>query len=175
MATKPARRYFTPEEVDAGLMMLAFCGGNSGEASRRLKEQGYNLSDRVLRKFRSTTYPERYAELHRTRAQEIEDVIVTKMRETALQAADVQQRALEKTVEQLDNGELRDASTAARNAAVVQGIATDKLLTLTGRPTTVVEHRDAEDVLRGLAQRFPGLIVEGTAEEDPAPELPEAA
>lgn len=58
-------------------------------------------------------------------------------------------------------------SNAAKNAALVLGIATDKKLTLEGRPTVITEHRDAEDILKALSTVAPGLVIDSTADEIP--------
>ncbi|MDP8909820.1 MAG: hypothetical protein M3N47_12070, partial [Chloroflexota bacterium] len=68
----------------------------------------------------------------------------------ALLAGEVERRALQETAAQLERGELRDASLAARNAATVKGINVDKLLALSGRPSEVVEQRDPNEILASL-------------------------
>jgi hypothetical protein len=160
-------RKWTSEERDQSLLTLAACGGNSERASKVLKEQGITIPPRTLRRWRESLHTERYLELSRVRGREIEEVAVVRMRETMLRAQDVQQEGLEQASVQLRKGEARDPSAVARNAAVVGGINSQHLLTYTGRPNVISEHRSAEDILKSLAQRHPGMFIDGTAEEVP--------
>ncbi len=55
--------------------------------------------------------------------------------------------------------EVRDPATLARNAAVTKGINVDQVLRLSGRPTVIAEHRNADDLLDCLAKKL-GLTFE---------------
>jgi hypothetical protein len=143
-------RKYTPEEVEKALLALALVGGNSGEASRRLKGANIEISPRLLRLWRSGLHARRYAELAQEYAREVEETIVQEARETAILAAEVERLALAKTLEQLEAGEIRDAAAAARNAATVKGINVDKLLTLSGRPNQIIEQSNPDEILAHL-------------------------
>lgn len=143
---------------------------HSVTAHDRLAEQGLHVDPRLLRYWRTRIYPERYRDIADTHAVLIEQVIVQQARETALLAAEVERIALEETRAQIERGELKDASTAARNAATVKGINVDKFLGLSGRPTHITETRDAAAIIRSLRAKgvrvdWPGAI-DGTAEEE---------
>jgi hypothetical protein len=72
---------------------------------------------------------------------------------------------------------IKDASAAAKNLATTAAIASDKIALMEGRPTAIVEHRTADDVLAGLKRA--GFIdttateLPDTQDDTPAPALPE--
>jgi hypothetical protein len=151
MSTKLTRRIertYTPEQVDRALLELAITG-SSVAARRRLAAQGLEVSDPHVARVEAGPLP---GPLHGDREpprRKVEDVIVQQARELALKAAEVERKALDKQLKALD-GTVKDASASARNAAVVKGVNVDKLLTLSGRPSKVVEHRQADDLIRKL-------------------------
>jgi hypothetical protein len=149
-------RKWSIEERDTALLTLAACGGNSAKASAMLKQQGIGIQPRTLRKWRESQFAEHYIELAAGHGRAIEKVAEVKMRETILQAQDVQMQGLEAAAEQLKTGEARDPSAVARNAAVVGGIGLQHLLPYTGRPSAIVQHDSAEAILKRLQQKHPG-------------------
>lgn len=176
MADKPVRsRKFTPEQIDTALLTLAACAGNSVTACAALEERGIKLNPRTLRLWRERQYTDRYIKLANDHGREIEEVAVQGMRETVLLAAGVQQKAIRKTEEQLDQDKVREPSAIAKNMSIVMGVNTDKLLTLTGRPNAIHQTRSAEELYEAMLRL--GQTVEGTAEEvkEPPPRLPETA
>jgi hypothetical protein len=67
-----------------------------------------------------------------------------------------------------DPGQSKTASELAgalQKVTTSKGINTDKFFTHTGRPTQYVEHRDGNQILRNLAAKIPGLVIEATADE----------
>jgi hypothetical protein len=167
--TAITRRRYSPEQIDRALLELAICG-TSTEARRRLAAQGLQVSDRTLRDWKQVRYPDRYRQIAEQHARQVEDVIVQQARETALFAGHVERSALAAELKAIEAGKVRDHSASARNASTVKGINVDKLLTLSGRPSQVVEHRQADDLLRKLAVIAPGVVtVESEAEELPEP------
>lgn len=77
--------------------------------------------------------------------------------------------AIERSMTQLKDDKVRDASGSARNAAVGKAVNIDKILQLEQRPTSIVQHRSGDEVLRQLERmgRASGFIVEGSAEDVP--------
>src|ERR1035437_2218973 len=61
------------------------------------------------------------------------------------------------------SGEEQDPSRAAANASRVAQASVDKLLSITGRPSKIVETRNVQEVLRSLAAK--GVIAIPEAEE----------
>jgi hypothetical protein len=78
---------------------------------------------------------------------------------------------LAENMEELTPKEVVDLAGAQQRLATAKGINGTKLLELTGRPTQVIENRSGADILRQLAAAVPGLIVEGTAVEEPVRQL----
>lgn len=93
---------YTAEQVDRGLLELAICGGNSAEASRRLKACGTVIPDRTLRDWR-TTMAARYTEISNNHARQVEDVIVQECRENAVRLADLERKTADRLEEELPN------------------------------------------------------------------------
>lgn len=158
-------RSYTAAETDRCLLDLVICGGNSLLAARRLKEAGVEIASRTLREWRQTRHRERYLEIARVHAPMIDRLITQQAREGAIRAAEVEQRAWEAQMEQLDEGQVRDPSAVARNAAVSKAVNVDKMLLLEGRPTQITEHRDVDEIIRALDAVAPGIVVHGTASE----------
>jgi hypothetical protein len=168
------RRTYTPAEVDTALLVLAMSGRNCYEASRRLKAEGVDVDRRTLNQWKNHTHAARYLEIEHDHAPKIEKQMVTTARAIVTAANQVTMAAIEKTREQVESGEIKDASTAARNLATVAGIQTDKALLLEGRPTEIRGAEDLPAALTRMAQRLNlPQSVDSTAEEyEPsAPEL----
>lgn len=161
---------YPPETIERGLMEVALAGGNVALASRRLKDRGHDIASTTLGYWVNVSRAGRYAEVAAEHAAKVEEVIVREARENAMKAAEVERLALDKTVEQLEKGQLKDASTAARNAATVKGINVDKTLIMTNRPNQITETRQADDILRKWQELG---IIDSDAEEIPPEQLSE--
>jgi hypothetical protein len=59
---------------------------------------------------------------------------------------------------------VRDTSQAAKNLATTAAIASDKIALMEGRPTSIIEHRSADDILKGLERKG---FTDSTATEEP--------
>lgn len=161
------------ETRELALTTLALTGDNVSRACTMLRATGHKISRHALQDWREQN-PDRYAEIRATRAQEIERSVVQQARALMLDYGTLQAEANTETRRMLTAGEIKDPSTVSRNAAVAFGIATDKLLLLEGRPTSIAEIRSGDDILRSLADK--GYIVDTTAvEEDGPPALPPAS
>lgn len=160
---------FTEEQIRRGLLTLAMHGGNSVPAARELQQYGIEISERTLREWKNDRHSELYRELHRAHGQEIEQALVPEFRELAQAGVMAARKAIDKTVEQMDAGELRDPASAARNLTVTAATAMDKLYLATDRPTERIEQRDVHEVLAQLAERLPPVhitpVIETTAVE----------
>jgi hypothetical protein len=73
---------------------------------------------------------------------------------------------LERCYKELPKLGAHEAAGAARNLATSRGISTDKANLLRSRPTAIVEHRSAEEILRKWAALG---VIEVDAEEIDAP------
>ena len=142
---RPSTRY-SPEEVERGLFALAVTG-DSVKARKQLAAQGLSIPDRTLRTWKETQYADRFREIAANHTREIRDTIAQEQIEIAIAAGDVERAALAKVHSQIKDADLKDVSTAGRNAAVSKGIALDKHLLYRGEPTSIVQHRQAADIL----------------------------
>jgi len=75
--------------------------------------------------------------------------------DNSLEGSSVVKLALEKLTKVLEKNEMpvQYLSRVARDVADVQAKAVDKRLAIEGRPSRVVEHRDAAEIIRALEQK----------------------
>jgi hypothetical protein len=120
------------ERVIEALTVVVECRGNMAEASRRT-----DLPYHLLRNWTQETYADRYQEIEQRFGQEIEQQIVMEARHTAHQAAQAVRIGVEKTLDEIQTGELkgRELAQATYALAKIMGTNVDKVLALTGRPT----------------------------------------
>ena len=148
---------------------LAMAGGNATEASRAT-----GIAVEVIRRYREN-HPDEYADAQRELAPQIEKAVVAEMHGFIVEAGRVKRKALEQIDEALDAGTLapRDLAATLRNIAQSEATAIDKSLALSGRPSQVVEHRSASELLQKLerlgALRVGRVDAEATATELPSP------
>jgi hypothetical protein len=144
---------WTQAQITEGLMAIIAWAGNASAASR------YLASDRKLQIKPATlsgwkmTHAIEYNELRDKYSAQLEEQLVHEYREVARYAVEVSKLALEKTQQALLSGDERDPARAAANIARVGQSATDKMLSLTGRPAQITESRGIEEILRSLAAR----------------------
>jgi hypothetical protein len=94
---------------------------------------------------------------------QVELILTDTTRLTALEAQKVTYKAVKHAEMLLDQGKAKDPSAVARNLATVAGIATDKTLALTGRPSQIIEHRDTTEIVKALASMAPSVFaIDGT-------------
>jgi len=152
-ALLPARkREYTEAERREGLVALVVCAGSSRRASALLSEHRIDIPEGTLRAW-MRKMPDEYDRLREEWAPRLEGEMVRALRETALEAARVERKAIELAERKLDNGTDYDPAKTAVAMSRIKATATDRLLTLTGRPQTIVEHRRAEEIMRSLAAK----------------------
>ncbi len=157
---------YLPEEkvpavkIDQGLMALVLCGGRAKEAAQHV-----GVTERTLNRWKQDN-PGRYLEIQRDKGAEIEAMALDSLRAFVVASEHVKVVALEKTLEYLESGKPRDPSAVLRNVATSQGLAISKLLELSGRPTSVTEHRNLDELLARL--KHLGATVDGIAVEVPS-------
>lgn len=153
------------ETIDRALFTLARYGDNAARAARELE-----MPERTLQDWRNI-HRERYDQIRNERILEVEQGLVDDFRNNAILSAQLHRAATLQALEQAQDGRLKDPAKAAQNASIAAGVATDKLLVLTDRPSQITEHRDGEQILQSLAAKA-GVVLNGTAEEiDDAQEL----
>ena len=147
--------------IDRGLLMLAVCAGDSAQAHRRLAADGVHVPERTLRDWKTHVTLSASRRCSAATAPSWRTSSSTEPWSAALLAARLEHAALERATEQMldPDHEVRDPATVARNAAVTKGINVDQVLKLSGRPTVIAEHRNADDLLDSLAKKL-GLTFE---------------
>jgi hypothetical protein len=164
-----ARRYTEPQ-IDECLAVLVTCGGDTREAAAQLQATGSVTPDHMLlHRWARHVHVERYEDLRRQYAEAIEGHIANEMREATREAVEVSRMAVSRARELLEkNKDTEPAKTAFHLTRVAQ-INTDKMLTLTGRPSHIADMRDAEEIARKL-------IAMGVLKApEPPPEISEAS
>lgn len=159
---------FSDEEVEMGLMALVAWAGSPTRAARYLKETGkLDVSDSTLRNWKQV-HAIRYTELREKYKDQLEEQLTQELRDVAIIATNAARLAVEKATDALESGEERDPARAAANLSKVAATSTDKVLSLTGRPTQITQTRNAEEIIRSLVQL-------GVIQVPDAPALPEAS
>lgn len=162
------------ETIELALTALALAGDSPTKAVARLKDDGVRVSRCAIRKWREQ-HADRYAAIRETRARDIERSVINRHRALAERYCVLEDKLIDAIDAEIDAGNLKDASTTARNVAVSKGIALDKMLIMDGRPNAIIDTRSADDVLRALEARGFLQYVDADAEEIAPGELPSAA
>lgn len=162
-----ARRRYTEEEIETGLMALALNGGRPTQASRQLAEQ-HNLPipATTLCHWRDSAHVERYAKIAHEQEQRTRQVAAARFEGIVAQATEIQANLLDKTAQAIEQGDIppRDLPSASRNIAATAGIYHDKASMARDRPTAIVERRAPEEILAAL--RTLGVEVIDATPED---------
>jgi thioesterase domain-containing protein len=166
MAEKRPSSKYTPEDIERGLFALAVCG-NAAAAARQLKAQGHSVPRQTLQDWK-VAHAKRFREISNKHTQEIRETIAQEQIEIAHAAGEAERLAISRTKGQLEDGSVKDASTAGRNLAVQKGIALDHSLKMRGEPTIVHEHNiQVEDVFKRLRELAPQVfVIEGQGDEE---------
>jgi uncharacterized membrane protein YccC len=163
------RNTFSTEEVTTGLMGLVAWQGNAAAAARALRSEGkLEISPTTLANWARETHFERYNELREKYAEKLEADLVNDMRDIARQAMEVQRTALDKSLTRLIGNEDHDPARTASHAARVAQSMTDKMLSLTGRPTSIREDRNLGEIMRSLAAKGVIQLPAEDVTEEPA-------
>lgn len=134
-------------------MALVAWAGSPTNAARHLKSSGkLDVSSSTLASWKQT-HALRYDELREKYSAQMEEALSHEFREAAMQAVQLEKLAMEKATALLEAGKDNDPSRSAANAARVAQSSTDKLLSLTGRPTQIVEQRNTEEIIRSLVSK----------------------
>lgn len=149
--------------LELALSALATCP-TMAHASTLLKGQGVICTPAKLRVLASQ-HSEELDKLRERVAPKIEAAVANNMLSNAWEATEVENLAIERAREMLEEGRIADPSKVARDLADVKAKNVDKRLALQGRPTQISEHRNTDEIVRalegmGIAQR---VSVESTA------------
>jgi hypothetical protein len=159
--------HHSPETREIALATLVKCGGSPKAAYEALQAADIHVPYTTLCDWRHR-YSERITELHEQLGPELDKQLEHKLREVALHSFAATQLGVEKALEQLEAGDVKDAAGAARNLATTGAIATDKLNLLLGRPTQITQSLTPDDTFTRLANKGYRLqAIDATAEEIP--------
>jgi transposase-like protein len=159
---KRTRKRYSPVEIQSALTTLAYFGGNT---ARTATETG--IAQQTLHDWRAKEHRDLYLEIAEREAPKLEAIAAQQAREAILRSSDAEHHIFDRlhTPEDLSTKELSELAGAYQRFSTGKGIQVTKLLELTGRPTSIVEHREGNDILRALGAKIPGLIVEATADD----------
>lgn len=133
--------------------LLAFAGSPSAAREALIHQYGIDAPEKELVKLRDVTHAERYSALQTQYAADIEEAMIRELRELARAAMHGERLGIENAVKALPKLPPIPAAQVALNLSKIKQTNIDKLLALTGRPTTITETRSAADLLRALAAK----------------------
>lgn len=147
---------------------MALCDGNTRKASERLALRGAEIPYRTLQEWK-TSRASRYADIRERTLAQVHERMAAECEALVEAEAKVEWDLVKHLGGNIEELNPKDAAGAIRNMATARGINTDKRAVLRGQPTEIVEHRNADDLLRRLQSM--GIIepskptIEGTAQE----------
>lgn len=153
-------------EIDRCLLTLYRHGGNVTEASAYLRTT--SLEDRAptsarLKRWRQSTYRDRYLQIASENAEDLEKEILVRLRELATQTGLLQIEAMEVLVAQVGRGDVKPS--LLKELSIVSGVTLDKMMTLQGRPNKIVQINNPDDIIKRLVDAGYAEVVDSTAEE----------
>lgn len=154
-------RAFTAEEIERGLLAVVQCAGTFTMASRMLADDDppLEIAAGTLTRWCTHQYAGRYGELRDKYSAELEERLVHNLRERAVRAGEVSDLAVEAAYDRLIAGQDDDPAKTAANLSRVTQISADKMLAVSGRPTSIREdRRNPEEILRSLIAKYPQMI-----------------
>lgn len=152
----------TPAEIDKALTTLAYYGGNAARAAREL-----DMSASTLKLWRTHTHRDRYLEIAEREAPRLEAIAAQQARELVMRASETEHSLIDRLNDRLASDEttskeLSELAGTLQRVTTSKGINGTKLLELTGRPTSIVEHRDPTTTVNAIARKL-GLTIDSTA------------
>lgn len=156
----------TESEIDRCLLSLYRHGSNYKETAAYLRTTA--LADRApnaerLKRWRTSTYRDRYLKIAEDNAEDLEKEIIVRLRELVTQTGLMQIEALEVLMRQINAGDVKPSML--RELSVVSGVTIDKMMTMMGKPTKIVQVNNPDDIIKRLVEAGYAEVVEGTAEE----------
>jgi hypothetical protein len=158
------QRTYDLKTVEAGLLALASWRGSPTNASRTLAEQGIKIPKETLQTWKKV-HAARYHEIEAEILPHIRQALAAHQELIARRASEVALDMIELTATQMKEIPARDLPSAVRNMEVTAATATDKHSILHGLPSEIRQTDSAEDILKRLEQKHPGMFVNSTAEE----------
>jgi hypothetical protein len=146
-----ARTTYDQQDISKALTVLAFKAGNYSHAIAALKEMGLEVTQVRLKGWAEREYEDQYKAIRDKYQGEFEAEAIRDMRDHLRRAAEAERLLIQKAVDLVDKTfSAKDASVAALNMAKIKQSNVDKLLALTGRPSTIIEDRGVEPIIESL-------------------------
>lgn len=143
---------YTREDKQRAMTVLASHAGNAGLTTQVLKEQhGINIAPATIRRWRNSDMREFYDSLLEGLGDQTASII-NEVMETARLAAQAERLAIEKAHQQIAAGECKDPAKAARDLSHIKAMNVEKFLTLSGRPTQILEVSNPDDALAEMVR-----------------------
>jgi hypothetical protein len=155
------RRSYLPVDIEQGVQALVTTGGSAWKASKLC-----GIPEGTLDKWK-TIHRGRIEEVRRERGPELERAAIEGFRAFVIRAEDVKAMALEALREQIADGKCSEPGRALQQVSIAQGIATQRMLELDGRPSGVKPERSLAELLNTLRGVVDQAAVDGTAVEEP--------
>lgn len=158
----------TDSEIDRCLLTLYRHGGNVKEASVYLRNT--HLEDRAptperLKRWRQSTYRDRYIAIATENAEDLEKEILVRLREIATQTGLMQIEALERIMVQIASGDVKPS--LVKELSIISGVSLDKMMTLQGRPNKIVQINNPDDIIKRLVEAGYAEVIDSTVVEEP--------
>jgi ATP-dependent exoDNAse (exonuclease V) alpha subunit len=147
---------YADADIERGLTALAVLG-DSEQASEHT-----GIPSSTIRSW-TKNQPERYEHILNNRARLIDQACIDEFRNLAQTAVRVSLIAVKQEEKNLLAGRTREPGQSGLNLIKTAALAIDKIALMEGRPTSITEHRTADDILRGLEKQ--GYLIDSTAEE----------
>lgn len=168
MAEKPVKRSYGTEEIERGLIAVAFANGNGSQASRDLAEDGIKIPAKTLYAWSRKTKVARYEQIRSTVVEKVRQRAADAHRALAEKQIQISSEATDLLRGKLTEIPARDLPNAVRNLDVGSAIHTDKAQALEGEATVIQVKRELPDVLRALKAKGVDIgFINGSAVEIP--------
>jgi hypothetical protein len=161
------QRSYNLEEIETGLAELAIWHGNAVQAARALKERGAEIPRTTLQEWKRS-HADRLAELEAQIVPQVREKLAQQYEVIGMRAGELTLASMERLGDELGEIPIRDLAGTIRNLTTSGAIGIDKASLLRGMPTEIRQTDSAEEILKRLAQKHPGMFVDGTtADEQP--------
>lgn len=160
---RSTKQHYTQSQRETAYGAIVLADDNCNQAARDLAAAGIKIPAGTLREWRRQ-YPDEIEAVRIAKGPELEEMRARMAEAVATSAGAVTLDLLERMRETQHELSAKDIPGAARNAATVYGIATEKGLLHRQKPTTITQH-DYTGNMKALERM--GLVVDSTAEEIP--------
>ena len=156
----------SPETVERALLAYAVMGSKQ-RAAEYLGTLGIQVVPNTIETWATSTFADRYGEICDQNDDRISKVTAAEMQNNIRGMNDLVTDYIGRMKESAHTIKPSDLPSALRNVAVAQGVTHDKVNIIRGRPSSIVEHRSIDDILRKLSGFKVATVIDSTAIELP--------